>query len=902
MLPVRHVAQATFLRSLSTRRLIGTIAAGHHRIRLPSPRLQFQEPLQVRHYARFTEDVSLEHVPLEYAPLEHAPLEHVPLERVAAEPMPKAQKQNIPTKDKPCRFACPVPTCEYATKGFTRRPNLRRHIERVHQNERAFPLKELLADIDNNPRLVYPDLEALKSEKLSKQRSGRKKVVELEAQPLPETDAEPSPKAPPLPKEDSTTASTLGKLLGALDNEKPIKRRGRPKKVRDAEPSPKAEQESQPATSGEQPKPARRRGGRPAGSKNKPKDAAKPPKEKRAYVRRSVRYDHPQPEVTFKADCVNTTYLYDALLDTGMWGRRNTAVAKQRRLEMRKHADVKRVNILSEKLCDDVLGYMKPGLLERHKGCDIIDINPGAGLWSRKLNDLLQPRKHVLVEEDYKVYEPFLKPLVEREGVEVLEVAWALWASLFDALEKKGALAAHPVRNYQPDETPERNDTLLVVMNMMTLDKKRVGGRRMGSMTAMILYQLINSVRLQGLFQKYGLVRMLIWVDEHEKAQYLPKTIQRRKAGAIQAELSLDWVTEVAGIDHPNGGKNYIYRRDKHIDMEGMGQVLERMRKAGFKVPEGRETALLKSCLELEKEGKSVKAGEQKPALAARYELGEEEWEKLKETKSKEGTWTTRDNDHLHRNTWLKTQTEKKQEFLYELLIKLDELTKLKLQVLEEEKEGKLAKAAQKKFDKLEAEIKEQWENIDPISRSKFLVARDNLRAFKQPPELGPVLMWDRRQFEPLVVQPEEFLPACDGALLDIQPRAMEPALRAKCEHGSKMFDQMDLIIRSLYLQASAPISQAVEGLWPGSGRGVAEKMRSLRDPALGGTPLKGPVGELDLRALNRTQIVELAERWWQWPFKPSFPELVGRLGEGEEENVDGENGGGATMLGHMFD
>lgn len=36
--------------------------------------------------------------------------------------------------------------------------------------------------------------------------------------------------------------------------------------------------------------------------------------------------------------------------------------------------------------------------------------------------------------------------------------------------------------------------------------------------------------------------------------------------------------------------------------------------------------------------------------------------------------------------------------------------------------------------------------------------------------------------------------------------------------------------------------------------------------------------------------------------FKFSFFELVGRLGEGEEENVDGENGGGVIMLGYMFD
>ncbi len=53
---------------------------------------------------------------------------------------------------------------------------------------------------------------------------------------------------------------------------------------------------------------------------------------------------------------------------------------------------------------------MKPSL-ERHVGCDLIDIYPGAGLWSRKLHEALQPRSHILMEPD-KIYKPFLEPLL----------------------------------------------------------------------------------------------------------------------------------------------------------------------------------------------------------------------------------------------------------------------------------------------------------------------------------------------------------------------------------------------------------------------------------------------------------------------------------------------------------
>ncbi|KAK0666969.1 hypothetical protein QBC41DRAFT_324801 [Cercophora samala] len=921
MLPVRHVAPATILRSLSSRRLINNIAAGHHRLRLPSSRLPLHHPVQLRHYARFTQDVPLEHV--------------------AAESKPKPPRERFNEANR-ARFLCPVPTCKYATHGFTAKTSLKRHVEALHGKEREYTLGELLKKIDAIPNMrmrrqpassseteidatsepwtqldppqesspLTSILEAQESNERPKTTRRRRKVVDLEPQPVADTDAapKPSPQTVPPPEEEApTTISTLGQLLGALDDEVPSKPRTRRKRVTDTEAPPEVEHSSQAShqlsnTSEEQPPPAaqaKKRAGRPPKSTSKP--IGTPPEQTPAKRRGRQPSDKPpQPEIT--ADCVNTMHLQDALLHTCVWGRPEDITYQKARVlkrDMMRHADPKRVNIVSEKLCDDVLEYMKPGLLERHKGCDIIDISPGAGLWSRKLNDLLQPRRHVLVEEDYKLYEPFLKPLVEREGTKVIEPAWVIWKDLFEALGQEGVLPDQRVRMYEPHETPERNDSLLVVINMMSHARRKAKAKKMGTLPGMILYQLISSVKMQGLFQKYGLVRMLIWVDDSEKSQFLPKTVQRRKAAGIQAELVTEWIHEVAGTDG-EPSKTYAYRRDNHINMEGMGTVLARMKEGGYKVPEGRESALMKSYLMLEKEGQVRTAGEQSPALATKFNLVQEELDKLKVTKKKEGTWSQRDHQEYLRNRWLTTQTVKHQTALGDWLAKLDELTELKLQVEAAEKENKRGTIARKRFETLQAELEKNWEDLDQPSRLRYLVARDNLRAFKRPAAVGPVLMWDRRQLEPLKVQPEEFYPACEGALLDIQPRALESLLRAKCEEGSRMYDQLDLIIRNMFLQPSAPIGPVAEGLWVGAGEGVLGKMRSIHDPALGGTPLKGLMGELNLRTLSRAQLVEFAEKWQQWPFKPTFSELVGRLGEAEAESAEGVNA--VTGAGSILD
>ncbi|KAK4171476.1 hypothetical protein QBC36DRAFT_249534 [Triangularia setosa] len=889
MLPVRHVAQATILRSLFSRRLINNIAI-HHRLVLPS---RLHQPLQHRHYARLTKDAATESMP-------------------AAD---KSQdKSHIPGADHRGRFLCPIRDCEWAEKGFSRKTGLARHIKLQHKEQSSTTIEEILTNIKNIPRKSHKPRRPCKNKEPPKSLTRRKMVVDAELQPDRETPAEKdaAPKSAPQTAtatvETPSTISILESLLGALGDEEPRKLRARRSRVTVAE-APRAAahpEEPEPAISGEQPPPIpeKRKAGRPFGSKNKNPIKCTQRQETDAppQTRRGPKPSKPEPTPGYTADCVNTTYLCDALLDTGIWGVRKgvtRSVKRERQREMKKHADGMRVNIVSDKLCDDVLEYMKPGLLERHKGCDLVDINPGAGLWSRKLNDMLQPRRHILVEEDYGVYEPFLKPLVEREGTKVLETPGVVWKELFSALGEEGVLAEQKVRSYKAHETPERNDTLLVVMNLLTKSKKRLGQSRMGTLTGMVLHQLMNSVRLQGLFQKYGLVRMLIWVDDHEVPGYLPKTVQRRKVGAIQAELSTEWLTQVAGIDRPEDVKLYAYRRDKHIDLESMGATLQRMREGGYKTPEGRETDLMRMYLELENEGNLVAAGEQSPLIQKKYEAGTEAWETLKKEKTKEGTWTQWDQEQLTRNKWLNTQNKKRQDELGDLLVKLDRLTELRVQILKAGEKDKPAVVAKQRFDKLEAELQKAWEGFDHHTRARFLVARDNLRAFKQPAELGPVLMWDRRYIEPLAVKPEEFYPPCEGALLDIQPRAMESTLRAKCPHGSRVYDQLDLIIRYLYLSASAPIGPAVDGLYHGARDGVAEKAKSFHEVALGGSPLKGQLGELDMRALNRTQIVEFIEKWQEWPFKPTFPELVGRLAE-TDDDPDMDGGGGSNMLGHI--
>ncbi|CRG88211.1 hypothetical protein PISL3812_05238 [Talaromyces islandicus] len=78
----------------------------------------------------------------------------------------------------------------------------------------------------------------------------------------------------------------------------------------------------------------------------------------------------------------------------------------------------KRIEVINEQFCDDVFERARP-YLEDDRPSIILDINPGWGILSSKLNEKLQPDLHVLVEPRLRIYKTFLQELAKRKGVEL---------------------------------------------------------------------------------------------------------------------------------------------------------------------------------------------------------------------------------------------------------------------------------------------------------------------------------------------------------------------------------------------------------------------------------------------------------------------------------------------------
>ncbi|KIH93847.1 hypothetical protein SPBR_05696 [Sporothrix brasiliensis 5110] len=564
--------------------------------------------------------------------------------------------------------------------------------------------------------------------------------------------------------------------------------------------------------------------------------------------------------------------------------------------------DKHRVNIVSEPLCKDIVKYMSKSLRPRHTGCDIIDIYPGAGLWSKALHKALKPRSHILLEPDAALYTPFLQPLLDKPNVTLVPKSGIIWRELSNVLTPEYLPHQTPVANLA--DPPQRNDTLLVTANLAFFPKRRFS--MFESLTQLVLYQFINSIRASSLFHKYGLVRMLVWVESSDRHALLARSVQRRRRLAVDGELATEWITEVAG---PQDASSWFVR-DTKLDVASSRGALARMRAAGVKMPATREPDHV-AALRRGRSGPKPKITPRDPAdldappVFPRPFHGEQ---KDLEARFAAGDFAPKSAEHrrMLQLQYRGNREAKVAEAVHALLQRRDALAD------EHDVHATRTHNIRRRENQWNAEI----DALAGSDRQDFALYRDNLHVFRQDP---PVLSWDRRTLEPLLVRDDEFFPNTPCSLLDIQPKAMHPLLRTVSKGAAAAAavtesaatessttptstppstpthdlghsgDIFELILRGMLSVGAEPVRKAIEFVWPGAADGVLPHCPSLVDRRRGGVPVGGPYGELSARSLNETQWVEILDAWMRWPFRPTLPQLVARISEDAAEVDDDE-------------
>ena len=396
---------------------------------------------------------------------------------------------------------------------------------------------------------------------------------------------------------------------------------------------------------------------------------------------------------------------------------------------------------------------------------------------------------------------------------------------------------------------------------------------------------------------------MLIWIENEEMSKLLPQCMNSRRPITIEAEISCEKVQAIAASTNP-AYYSQTFERSHELNIGSARLAYQRMQANGINIPDNRQSARLLEVLsekpdklrdnredfasrefldeldtlealfaagKITKDVEAVEAA-RRELLAARQRAREEGTPVPKQTSPR--------NPELKRLNLLRYRYKdlgRKYEERKRLWLGVDEIHSLQRKAAEVSETER--PAVDEKITELMAVWNEDLEQLSAEEHMNVISGADNIRALQTTP---PILLWDRRDFEPLEAGASEFLPAWPMCLLDFQPKAMWPVLR---ENFPDNYDVLELMISHLMMVPTQSLRRGLSALTPGAYEYLIDECPSLTDPLKGGS---ANPDDMSVRRLTTEMYKEIIEAWVRWPFKPSRYEVMSKMGSEPFSDADG--------------
>ncbi|MCJ1467124.1 hypothetical protein MMC07_005746 [Pseudocyphellaria aurata] len=423
--------------------------------------------------------------------------------------------------------------------------------------------------------------------------------------------------------------------------------------------------------------------------------------------------------------------------------------------------------------------------------------------------------------------------------------------------------------------TDGRNDSLLIIANLAYGSKQKVRGLIPSHLN---IHTYINHLRSRRAFHAHGSVRLLMWMPDSEKSLILPRTVSLRKKLSIDLEMVCN-VEEIAG-----GGLDTQIAtvRETFLEIKSSKQVAKRMKTQNIHIPLSRQDVAPKqiSIDVLTPDKNTMSLDKHVMTTGSRREWHSEL--KQLEQDYRDGKFPRVRSLPLSSGELPKGRAEYTPEFsrlsvlkahfklnnkhrirVDELIQEQDTIDRLHSGILmkalnEPERQGRLAGLQQRAET-----FKNHLENQPKQVRDIFNNNSDNRRALIMDP---PLLMWDRRTAEPLIVRENEFCNPTQLALLDFQPLSPSPYPVTSAQ--SAMFD---LIMGGLLNHSNDDIYY-LNSLAPGAADAIIPHVPALQDPRRGG---RYDLSDFRIRCFTPEMLYGIFQAWENWPFKPPISEMV---------------------------
>ncbi|KAF8250351.1 S-adenosyl-L-methionine-dependent methyltransferase [Wilcoxina mikolae CBS 423.85] len=513
----------------------------------------------------------------------------------------------------------------------------------------------------------------------------------------------------------------------------------------------------------------------------------------------------------------------------------------------RKVGMLKKVDIINPRLCDRALD--KLALEDDYTNTNIIDMNPGLGVFSQTLHDRLKPRSHILLEPDERYHERLASLRADYPKMTLVDLDgynWDTYNSLFGTGPFKQPAFSE---NYIPPSVQT-----LPVESGINRDLLFVGNLTRLSDARRVVSQLLQTCYLHSWVQLFGRVRFILWMHGDDKERLLPAQLQARARPSVIADGCCS-LTEVAS----SGG----VRIGRGFQASALGRA--ESRKTIAKRPDSADGRLrLKVQKDVDKLNKwyAYKAARSATAVKTHQKVVE-----------LEGITATAIRSYLaHRNHEVYTIDSYADVPLDELLRRFKEtedvpppppLHDLTKDITPEQRDA---------F----AEFEEEYliPGTGAIAHAKSVEDEQFARA------LAPPLLqaWEERNNNPVTIeQTKDVYPSRPITLIDFQPKLVPEYFRHDDpEVLNKRYLTFDWITRCLFTLRAQSVKIALKSLVPG-GEYLLDEIPEGKGKEL---------GRKRVRCLSVDELIMLAQAWDVWPFKPEDSEWGGysRDTTGEEK------------------
>jgi transcription factor 1 len=510
-------------------------------------------------------------------------------------------------------------------------------------------------------------------------------------------------------------------------------------------------------------------------------------------------------------------------------------------------------------------------LLEKYKGCDVLDLNPGVGLWSSKLHDFLQPRNHVLLESSFHLYSPYLQPLLDKPGSTYKLIEGDIGNfSTFDKLVEEGVFPHQkPVAAGDP-QSQELNKSLLVTGTLMW--DPPVRGFGFDSLAGQILAYMAKSHWANEGIAEFGPVASLFWAKEADVKYMLPKGMHSFIKSSFLVPRTTD-IAEVVTSDHASRLKKQrvtdssgsrlksraVWRQTRY-EIQSLVQALKRGKENGFELPKHRRENIHDFADDIANMTNGtgiISFADFQNYLKKQESLGKstegvinsQVYEQMMREKSPEEFKKT---IAQYRATAKKLEKNRVQ---IDGIVDLGEaIYHLECEILAME-DGPDKDAKLTKLHEMERDFEKRAAKVNSNIRTSVYTELDDRIALNSP---VPRLAWDQRPFEPLIRRPGEVWPESDVGLYYLTPRPRPADLSLEDWEYEQDF------IHVLFQTKVSSLPDVLDSIQHG-GSAILDEIPILRDPKKGG---RLNLKQLRARMLTLEMVDALNKAYREWPFR----------------------------------